>query len=46
VTLADLLTQLGTSMAALVPDFEIYAAASVVTGLAIYAIRRVVKSGR
>ena len=46
MTVADLITQATTAMGSLLPDFSVYAAAGLVVGLAIVAIRRVVKGLR
>ena len=45
-TIATLLPEITTAMTGFVPDFGVYAAAGIVVGLAIVAIRRVVKGLR
>lgn len=46
MTLATFLPEITGAMADLVPDFAIYATAGVVFGLAILAVRKVVKGLR
>lgn len=45
-TVGSLLTEVTGSMGDLLPDFSVYAAAGLVIGLAVVAIRRLVKGLR
>lgn len=45
MVLADLLTQLTTTIGDIVPDFEVYIAAGVVISLAAYTVRRFIGAG-
>lgn len=45
MVLADLLTQLVTTITDVVPDFEVYIAAGIVVSLAAYTVRRFLGAG-